>query len=146
MNLGKKLCEGLRKVRVKIAELNGIKYSPKECNHEGDCEGTCPVCEIEAAYIEQKLKELEQEGVEVKRTLDDAEVDEIFREAKKVEYKPAEIIKTKPGFPMKIMGLVLPGAISMKLDDDLGKHDTPLMGSVEPQGLSKDEDDDKDEA
>ena len=146
MNLGKKLCEGLRKVRVKIAELNGIKYSPKECNHEGDCEGTCPVCEIEAAYLEQKLKELEQEGVEVKRTLEDTEVDEIFREAKKVEPKPAEIIKTKPGFMMRTMGLVLPGAVSMSIDDDFEKHETPLMGSGVPQELRKDEDDDKDEA
>lgn len=121
MNLGKKLCEGLRKVRQRIAELNGIKYSPKECNHEGDCEGTCPVCEIEAAYLEQKLKELEKEGVEVKRTLDESEVDEIFGEVEKVECKPAEIIKKKPGFPVRTMGLILPP--EWKIDEDGDKDE-----------------------
>jgi len=61
-NLGKKKCEVLKDVRKKIAEANGIAYEPHKCNHEGDCNGTCPACEQEVRYIENHLRRITKAG------------------------------------------------------------------------------------
>lgn len=63
---GKEKCEFLKEIRVRMAELNGIPYKPRECHHEGDCVGTCPLCDKEAAELMTKLKEKESEGAEIK--------------------------------------------------------------------------------
>lgn len=55
MEVGKKICETLRAVRRRIAEENGISYTPTKCGHEGPCSGTCPACERERLYIEEQL-------------------------------------------------------------------------------------------
>lgn len=60
---GKEKCEFLRTIRVNMAAKNGIPYTPKECNHEGDCMGTCPLCEFETKDLMEKLqKKSEIEG------------------------------------------------------------------------------------
>ena len=63
---GKDKCEFLREIRKNMAEANGIPYEPRECNYEGDCSGTCPFCEKEAADLLAALKEKERQGVEIK--------------------------------------------------------------------------------
>ena len=63
---GKDKCEFLREIRKNMAEANGIPYEPRECNYEGDCSGTCPFCEKEAADLLATLKEKEAQGVEIK--------------------------------------------------------------------------------
>ena len=55
MNYGKKICRQLKAIRKKIADANGISYSPSKCNHRGDCAGTCPACDAELRYIEREL-------------------------------------------------------------------------------------------
>lgn len=55
MRRGRKICETLKSVRKSIAEANNICYEPRECNHKGDCNGTCPACEAEVKYIESEL-------------------------------------------------------------------------------------------
>ena len=55
MENGKKVCRELKTVRQKIADANGIEYNPNECNHKGDCPGSCPACEEEVRYLEQQL-------------------------------------------------------------------------------------------
>lgn len=55
MENGKKVCRELKGVRQKIADANGIDYTPSVCNHEGDCPGSCPACEDEVRYLEQQL-------------------------------------------------------------------------------------------
>ena len=52
---GKKICKALKEIRLNIAKTNDIDYIPAECNHKGDCSGTCPQCEKELRYIEQQL-------------------------------------------------------------------------------------------
>lgn len=42
---GKEKCELLRSIRKEIADRNGIIFEPSECNHRGDCSGTCPLCD-----------------------------------------------------------------------------------------------------
>lgn len=63
MYYGKKVCEALKQVRKKIADENEIPYEITECNHEGDCQGTCPKCESEMRYIEKKLEERNKKGI-----------------------------------------------------------------------------------
>lgn len=55
MELGKKICETLKEVRLQVARANDIDYTPTQCNHEGDCPGTCPRCEQEVRMIEDQL-------------------------------------------------------------------------------------------
>lgn len=64
---GKDKCEFLREIRKNMAKANGIPYEPRECDFEGDCSGTCPFCEKEAADLLAALKEKEAQGIEIKR-------------------------------------------------------------------------------
>lgn len=52
---GKQICKALKEIRLNIAQANDIEYTPAECNHKGDCSGTCPQCEKELRYIERQL-------------------------------------------------------------------------------------------
>ena len=56
MTKGKSTCKLLKDIRQQIADANGISYQPKECQHKGDCAGTCPACEEEIRYLERELK------------------------------------------------------------------------------------------
>ena len=55
MKKGKEICKQLKQIRLEIARTYGIKYSPRECHHEGDCAGTCPACDSELRYLEQEI-------------------------------------------------------------------------------------------
>jgi len=55
MTRGKSICGVLKTIRKQVADANDIKYEPRECNHQGECRGTCPACEAEVRYIEQQL-------------------------------------------------------------------------------------------
>ncbi len=56
MRRGKAVCEALKDVRRKIAQVNDINYSPGECHHEGECAGTCAACEKEVRFLENQLR------------------------------------------------------------------------------------------
>lgn len=62
MYKGKAKCEILKSIRQKIADSNGIRYTPCECHHEGDCPGSCPACEQEIRYIESELRMHRRQG------------------------------------------------------------------------------------
>ena len=66
MGTGKEVCLILKGIRQKIADANGISYQPKECQHKGDCSGTCPACEAEIRYLEQELKARKGNGFAMK--------------------------------------------------------------------------------
>ena len=53
---GKEKCDFLKGFRKKIADDNGIILQQSDCTHEGDCLGTCPLCDSESAYIINELK------------------------------------------------------------------------------------------
>ncbi|MCR5570328.1 MAG: OmpA family protein [Paludibacteraceae bacterium] len=63
---GKKICETLKAIRCQIADANGIDYTPRVCNHKGNCSGTCPACEAERSFLEQQLRLKEKAGQVVK--------------------------------------------------------------------------------
>ena len=55
MTKGKTICSVLKSIRKQVADANDIEYEPLECNHQGECRGTCPACEREVSYIEKQL-------------------------------------------------------------------------------------------
>ena len=63
---GKSTCKLLKSIRQQIADANGISYQPKECQHKGDCAGTCPACEEEIRYLERELKACKGNGFGMK--------------------------------------------------------------------------------
>ena len=63
---GKSTCKLLKDIRQQIADANGISYQPKECQHKGDCTGTCPACEEEIRYLERELKARKGNGFGMK--------------------------------------------------------------------------------
>ena len=66
MAKGKSTCKLLKDIRQQIADANGISYRPKECQHKGDCTGTCPACEEEIRYLEGELKARKGNGFGMK--------------------------------------------------------------------------------
>ncbi|MBQ7337071.1 MAG: hypothetical protein IJW40_01320 [Clostridia bacterium] len=56
MYKGKKTCKILKEIRAQIAAENDIFYVTSECQHKGDCAGTCPKCEAEVRYLEKELE------------------------------------------------------------------------------------------
>ena len=56
MKQGKQICERLKTIRSEIAQSNEIDYTPVECDHQGDCDGTCPACEKETRWLERQLR------------------------------------------------------------------------------------------
>ena len=63
---GKSTCKLLKSIRQQIADANGISYRPKECQHKGDCAGTCLACEEEIRYLERELKARKGNGFGMK--------------------------------------------------------------------------------
>ena len=66
MAKGKSTCKLLKNIRQQIADANGISYQPKECQHKGDCAGTCPACEEEIRYLEEQLRNKQRGGLGLK--------------------------------------------------------------------------------
>ena len=66
MTKGRSTCKLLKSIRQQIADANGIRYQPKECQHKGDCAGTCPACEEEIRYLERELKARKGNGFGMK--------------------------------------------------------------------------------
>ena len=66
MTKGRSTCKLLKSIRQQIADANGISYQPKECQHKGDCAGTCPACEAEIRYLEGELKARKGSGFGMK--------------------------------------------------------------------------------
>lgn len=62
---GKARCEVLKSIRREIALNNGIDRPERECSHEGNCPGTCPLCEYEVKRLNHELKKRESSNVKV---------------------------------------------------------------------------------
>lgn len=62
MERGKQICKILKDIRKRIAEENDIEFVTSECQHKGDCAGTCPKCEAEVRYLESQLARRRMSG------------------------------------------------------------------------------------
>lgn len=105
MNLGKQKCEILRRIRMEIAERYDLQYNPTECNHNGDCRGTCPKCDAELQELQRQLESRGIKDVE----LSDIQFDEIDNEDINIlegDVMPADELRTigmpaPPFIPLK---------------------------------------------
>ena len=59
---GKEKCAILKSIRVSLAEINNIPFTPHPCNSTGDCSGTCSVCDAESQWLLSTMKEMEKKG------------------------------------------------------------------------------------
>lgn len=62
---GKKRCEILKSIRIRLAELNNISFTPHPCNNKGNCPGTCEACDEESKWLLNTLKNMEDKGFPV---------------------------------------------------------------------------------
>lgn len=53
---GKEKCKILKDIRKQIALENDIEWVVEECQHKGECKGTCPKCESEVRKLERELE------------------------------------------------------------------------------------------
>ena len=66
MKYGTIKCKILKSIRIKIAELNGLKIDDKVCSFADDCiSGTCPLCEKELERLEKAIYQKIQRGEKV---------------------------------------------------------------------------------
>ena len=72
---GKDKCALLKSIRVRLAEINNITYTPHPCNNTMECNGTCELCEAESKRILDTMKEREKKGYPILYSLN--ELDEI---------------------------------------------------------------------
>ena len=63
VNPGKVKCEILKAIRKKIAENNNIPFYSHNCEYEGICTGTCPMCESELRSLTEQLKKIEKSKI-----------------------------------------------------------------------------------
>lgn len=62
---GKAKCELLKSIRRDLASQYGMELNERECSHEGDCLGTCPLCEQELKNLTKRIQELNPDEIKV---------------------------------------------------------------------------------
>lgn len=121
---GKEKCEFLKEIRRRMAAENGIPYKPRECHHEGDCLGTCPLCDKEAADLLEKLKRKELSGEDIHVDNDAIEVLEQISGGKKdIEDDENEV---------QLLGDIPAGGYIRSEEElyDNIKEERPIMGII----------------
>ena len=58
---GKKVCSYLRNIRVELAKANNIPFESADCDFTGNCAGTCPKCDQEAAYLRDEMNKIPEQ-------------------------------------------------------------------------------------
>ena len=126
---GKDKCNILKAVRVKIAALNGIEYTPNQCPHEGPGPGTCPACEAEAEGLLAKLFEKELDGKSI--NIDMASLVELQGLAGTWDGTPPDPSDEDSDNEIAELGYVMtPGFIEGKQGEANGKLRGTLMGDI----------------
>ena len=120
MNKGKVTCEKLKAIRREVAEKLGIEYSPKECTFEGDCLGTCPLCQQETDMLMEQVRIRLEECPELLDEIQ-CQVSEMYRIDADKEEDDTIILEGMPAEPLQ--GLV-------DVDDEPFEGDPrPMEGS-----------------
>ena len=115
---GKDKCELLRSIRQSIAELNGIQYSPKECDHDECSIGTCPMCEEEVFWLMDELRINEAEGSPINIDSESLFVFELLSKEPTDDEEEHEILM---GIPAPLEGDIMP---SPPEEDDEANDDS----------------------
>lgn len=102
---GKDKCKLLRAIRQSVAELNGIQYSPKECDHDDCSIGTCPLCEKEASWLLDELQKKEAAGAPIRIDSESLWGFEYLAKERTDEEEEQEILM---GIPAPLEGDIMP--------------------------------------
>lgn len=102
---GKDKCELLRSIRQSIAELNGIQYSPKDCDHDECSIGTCPMCEEEVFWLMDELRKKEAAGSPIRIVSESLFVFELLSKEQTDDEEEHEILM---GIPAPLEGDIMP--------------------------------------
>ena len=102
---GKDKCELLRSIRQSIAELNGIQYSPKDCDHDQCSIGTCPMCEEEVFWLMDVLRKKEAAGSPIRIDSESLFVFELLSKEPTDDEEEHEILM---GIPAPLEGDIMP--------------------------------------
>jgi hypothetical protein len=87
MSKGKDKCDFLRNIRRQVAAQYGLRYEPRECHHEVDCPGTCPVCDAELRDLQRQLTERGIENIDLFEKVE-SEDTELFEKSHVPLYGP----------------------------------------------------------
>lgn len=154
---GKQKCEMLRYIRKTLAEGYGIKYVPKECDHEECATGTCPLCEQEADFIlgellkRGKTGELNKDDLKFFKDLDtlfdeptDKEDEDLLPMGIPAPFDEEDLVGEIDDEPEELMGDM---DVPFDYDDqdkdgqgEIGDEPVALMGDI----IADPEDDDQD--
>ena len=123
MRKGKEKCEILKAIRAYVADKYGIEYTPSECNHKGECRGTCPKCDAELAELQEKL---EAQGIaNISEDTKLSDMVEKYLSKLSEEVVPA-LYNESEGMPIPLQGDVAPmeetGLIPYVLEGDVDAH------------------------
>lgn len=119
---GKAKCELLKTLRKDLSNRYGIQYRERECNHEGDCPGTCPLCEAELESLTQQIKVIAPEKLEISD-----EIIELCQLNKSFSSEPLSKMESTENESHALEGQVRP------LDGDTAMP--PEDGEILPPGL-----------
>ena len=139
MNKGKVTCEKLKAIRREVAEKLGIDYAPRECTFEGDCPGTCPLCQQETDVLMEQVNIRLQENPELLGDIQ-CKVSEMYRLEKGEDDNPEEVFEMGMPPANLLEGLVDIGDEDSEgnvvEDEPLeGEGEEPLMGDVPMMGI-----------
>lgn len=70
---GKDKCALLKFIRIRLAELNNITYTPHPCDNTEDCSGTCEMCDAESKWLLRTMRKLERKGFPVVFSLNETD-------------------------------------------------------------------------
>ena len=68
---GKDKCNLLKSIRIELAEVNNIAYTPHSCDNTEECPGTCDMCDAESLWLLHTMKRMEKKGFPISYSLDD---------------------------------------------------------------------------
>ena len=135
---GKDKCEFLKGIRKRMAEANNIPYEPRECTYEGECTGTCPFCEKEAADLMAELKKREAEGVEIEKGVFCIEDEEKRIQPYEDQTKRIEDRNRQTGWQALVNEYTCPGGVeSASATDPFHGPNNPLMTRKELNRLNE---------
>jgi hypothetical protein len=141
MSKGKDKCDFLRNIRRQVAAQYGLRYEPRECHHEGDCPGTCPVCDAELRDLQRQLNERGIENIDVFEKVE-SEDTELFEKSHVPLYGPG--IPADPDDIRILEGDVTPPEDRLEGETQLPPELQGMPRPPEDDDIIEDEEDDED--
>lgn len=63
--IGKRKCELMKSIRKDLSGQFGIQMQERKCDYDGDCPGTCPLCDYELESLTRQIRVIAPERLKV---------------------------------------------------------------------------------